>query len=146
MRFTMFRPVIYFIFLFLPALVLSLSCNSTTAVQPSIEEESSTLAKVCQIHLQASFSQTYVYVNVDSSRVFQGNVSTGSTLGYAAIIPVQVSRGTHALSVFVLSSALSAFPTDTTFTIADTLYIGVNFDANAGKITFTYRTTPFQYD
>ena len=146
MKCTMFRPVICFIFLFLPALVLSLSCNSTTEVQPSNEEESSTLAKVCQIRLQSWFSQTDVYVNVDSSRVFQGNISTGSTSGYAAIIPVQVSKGTHTLSVFVLSSALSAFPTDTTFTIADTLYIGVNFDAHPGKITFTYRTTPFLYD
>ena len=142
----MSRPIIYFIFLLLPGLFLSLSCNSTTEVQPSNEEESSTLAKVCQIHLQAWFSQTDVYVNVDSSRIFQGNVSTGSTLGYAAIIPVQVSKGTHTLGVFIWSSALSAKPTDTTFTIADTLYIGVNFDERAGKVTFIYQTTPFLYD
>jgi hypothetical protein len=59
----------------------------------------------------------------------------------AAIIPVQVHKGTHLLNVTVPNSVSK----DTTFTIADTLYIGVNNDATTPRITYHFRRLPFYY-
>jgi hypothetical protein len=75
-----------------------------------------------------------VKVAIDNSQVFADAVTTGSILAFAAIVPVQVFKGTHLLNVTVADSVSK----DTTFTIADTLYIGVNYDAPIQRITYHF--------
>ncbi len=120
--------------------MLQPACHTTTEVS------SPDLANVCQIHLQAWFSQSSVTVTIDNSRVFAGYVSTGAVLGYAAILPVQVTKGTHGLNVTVFNSLSSLASKDTTFTVADTLYIGVNYDNTTSQIKYYFSRRPFLYD
>jgi hypothetical protein len=115
--------------------MLQPACETSTEAPPQ------TLADVCQIHLQSGFSNTPVKVSVDFSQVFSDTVTTGSILAFAAIIPVQVSIGTHFLNVTVANSVSK----DTAFTIADTLYIGVNYDATIPGITYHFQRWPFYY-
>jgi hypothetical protein len=89
--------------------------------------------------LQAWFSDTPVKVAVDHSQVFADILTTHFILAFAAIIPVQVFNGTHFLSLTVAE----AVSKDTTFTIADTLYIGVNSDATTPRITYHFQRWPF---
>ena len=80
-------------------------------------------------------------VIVDNSQVFSDTITTGSILAFAAIIPVQVSQGTYGLIVSVADTASN----DTTFTITDTLYIGVNYDEITSKIRYVFRDRSFPY-
>lgn len=116
------------------------ACDTTTEVT------SPDFANVCQIHLQAWFSQTSVTVTVDNSRLFTGYVSTGAILGYATILPVQVTKGTHGLNVTAYNSLSSPASKDTTFTVADSLYIGVNYDSTTSQIRYYFTRRPFLYD
>ena len=77
----------------------------------------------------------------DDSQVFADTVTTGSVLAFAAFIPVKVTKGTHGMNVTVPKSASK----DTTFTIADTLYIGVYYDATSSRITYAFQRQPFYY-
>ena len=132
----MTRSSKYIALLFLPIFMFQCACDTTT------EAPHNDLAKFCQIHLQEGFSQTWVGVTIDNFKVFEGEISTISILGYAAIIPVQVSQGTHKLNVGVFNSTSK----DTIFTIYDSLYIGVKFDAANAKLSYIIQRHPFPYD
>ena len=112
-----------------------LACNSPTDANPPV------LADLCQIHLLGWFTHMLVKVTVDNSQVFADTITTGSILAFAAIIPVQVSKGTHRLNVNVAETVSK----DTTFTITDTLYIGVSYDETTSKIMYVFRHEPFGY-
>jgi hypothetical protein len=135
MRSIILRSIIDVALLSLPVLLLAPACDTLTEAPPP------PLADVCQIHLQTGFSHTPVKVAVDNSQVFADSVTTGLALAVAAIIPVQVSKGTHGLNVTVGSSAFK----DTTFAIADTLYVGVTYDATTSRITYVLQRRPFYY-
>ena len=94
-----------------------------------------------QVDLQTWFSNVKVKVSVDNNIVFDDTVTTGSILAYAAIIPVELNKGLHSLMVTVDNSLIK----DTTFTINDTLYVGVNYSVASSKITFTFQHQPFPY-
>jgi hypothetical protein len=96
---------------------------------------------VVQIHLQSGFSHTPVRVSVDFSQVFADTVTTGLVLAVAAIIPVQVVNGPHLLNVTVADSIAKG----TTSTIADTLHIGVNYNATSSRISYAFQRQPFYY-
>ena len=132
----MTRSTKYIVILFFPILMFQCACDTTT------EAPSKNFASLCQIHLQVGFSQTWVGVTIDNAKVFEGEISTIGILGYAAIIPVQVSQGTHKLNVGVFNSASK----DTIFTVIDSLYIGVNYDATNAKISYIFQRHPFPYD
>jgi hypothetical protein len=119
----------------LSVLLLQPACNSAADAPPPA------LADVCQIHLQSGFYKTPVRVSVDFSQVFADTVTTSLVLAVAAMIPVQVYNGTHLLNVTVPNLVSK----DTTFTIADTLYIGVNYDATTPRITYHFQRLPFHY-
>ncbi len=123
--------------LFVAALALNFfpSCENST-------KSTSTLADLCEIHLQAWFSSTPVEVSVDYAQVFDDTVTTGDILAFAAIIPVRVSSGAHVLNVTVADSISK----DTTFVIADSLYIGVNYNATTLRIEYVFQRQPFPYD
>ena len=135
MSFTILRSIIHIVVLFLLVLLLQPACNKSTEVLPPA------LADLCQIHLQGWFSHTPVKVIVDNSQVFSDTIATGSILAFAAIIPVQVSQGTHGLIV----TAADLVSNDTTFTINDTLYIGVNYDEVTSNIRYVFQDRPFYY-
>jgi hypothetical protein len=116
-------------------LAVQSGCNSSTEAPPA------TIAQVCQIHLQSGFSHTPVRVSIDFSQVFSDTVTSGIIAPVAAIIPVQVYNGTHLLNVTVPNSVSK----DTMFTIADSLYIGVNYDATTPRITYHFQRLPFYY-
>jgi hypothetical protein len=134
-RFNILRSIIHIIVLSILVLLLQPACNKSTEVLPPA------LADLCQIHLQNWFSDTPVKVVVDNSQVFSDTITTGSILAFAAIIPVQVSQGTHGLIVTVADSVSN----DTAFTITDTLYIGVNYNEITSTIRFVFRDRPFYY-
>ena len=125
-----------YVFLFVP-LVGLLSCKDQGTTQPQV-----LLAKVFEIHLQAWFSHTPVSISVDQGEVFAGTVSTGSILAFAAIIPVQVTQGTHKLTASIADSVSK----DTTFTISDTLFVGVNFNPANGSIDYRFQRNRFYHD
>jgi hypothetical protein len=135
MRFSTLKLAPYVRLFVFALLTLQLACNSSTEAPPP------GLADVCAIHLQSGFFHTPVRVSVDFSRVFEDTVATGLVLAVAAIIPVQVFNGPHLLNVTVAGSVSK----DTTFTIADTLYIGVNYDATTSRIAYSFRRMPFYY-
>ena len=99
------------------------------------------LAKVFEIHLQAWFSHTPVLISVDQSQVFANTVSTGSILAFAAIIPLQVTQGTHKLTVSIAGTVSK----DTSFTISDTLFVGVSYNSTNGTINYRFQRNPFYY-
>jgi hypothetical protein len=135
MRLLTLRSASYDVLLASVLVTLQLACDTSTDVPPP------PLADVCQIHLGSWFSHTPVKVAVDNSQVFADTVTTGSVLAFAAIIPVQVSKGTHGLNVTIVGSVSK----DTTFTIADTLYIGVNYNATSSRISYALQRQPFYY-
>lgn len=91
--------------------------------------------------MQAWFSHTPVKVALDHSQVSADIVTNDFVLAFAAILPARVFNGTHFLNVTVAESVSK----DTTFTIADTLYIGVNYDATSSRITYAFQRQPFYY-
>ncbi|HTY01960.1 MAG TPA: hypothetical protein VMG09_18175 [Bacteroidota bacterium] len=62
-------------------------------------------ANVFQVHLQNGFSHTPVSVTVDHRPVFADTVSTSFILALAAVFPVQITQGTHTLSVAIPDTA-----------------------------------------
>ena len=68
-----------------------------------------------------------------------GNITTGSILAFAAILPIELAKGEHSLRVTV--NAVSA---DTTFLLGDSLFVGVNYYSDP-KIAFTLQRNPFPY-
>jgi hypothetical protein len=111
------------------------NCNNST--EPTIQE----FAKLFEIHLQGGFSNTPVKVKVDNSQLLNDTVTTGSILAYAAIIPAQINKGLHSLSITIDDSITK----DTTFTINDTLYIGVNYKQSTSSINYYFRYHSFPY-
>jgi len=112
-----------------------LSCNEATQPEPKY-------AEVFQVHLQSYYSQTPVEVKIDNSEVFSGTISTGAVLGFARIVPLQVMPGVHSMSVNVAH----ALTKDTSFTLSDSLYVGVGYDAVNPRITFVFQRERFAYD
>ena len=110
------------------------SCNNN--VEPTNQD----VADLFQIHLQGWFSNTPVKVRLDYSQIFIDTVTTGSIIAVAAIIPAKVYKGTHFLSV-----TADSITNDTTFTITDTLYIGVNYSSTNSRITYRFQHYPFGY-
>jgi hypothetical protein len=135
MTFIILKSIIQIGLLYVPVLLLQPACDSSTEALPP------GLADVCAIHLQSGFFHAPVRVSVDFSQVFEDTVTTGLALAVAAVIPVQVFNGPHLLNVTVAGSVSK----DTTFTIADTLYIGVNYDATTSRIAYSFRRMPFYY-
>jgi hypothetical protein len=88
-----------------------------------------------QVDLQTWFSNVNVKVSIDNSIVFNDTVTTGSILAYAAIIPIDINKGTHSLKVTVENSITN----ESTFTINDTLYVGVHYSATNSNVTFDKR-------
>jgi hypothetical protein len=121
---------------FLAGFLLGTQLACATSTEPN-----SGFADVCEIHLQAWFSHTPVKVAVDYSEVFDDTITTGDILAFAAIVPVQVSRGVHALRV----TADGSFAKDTTFTIIDSLYVGVNYNVTTSRINYIFQRHPFRY-
>ncbi len=112
-----------------------LSCNKATEPQTPV-------ADVFQVHLQARFLQTPVEVKLDNSVVFFGAVTTSDVLGLALAIPLQATTGEHSIRVTVGHSITK----DTTFTLSDTLFVGVRFGAVDSKITYIFQNERFLYD
>jgi hypothetical protein len=135
MTFIILRSVFQVGVFCVPVLLLQPGCNSSAKAAPP------TFADVCEIHLQSGFDKTPANVSVDFSQVFSDTVTTGLILAVAEIIPVQVYEGTHRLNLTVPNSVSK----DTIFTVADTLYIGVNYDATTPRITYHFQRLPFYY-
>ncbi len=123
-------------FWFAVLLVASTSCHDD-----GITESQSTPADAFAIHLQNGFSNTPVLVSVDGIRIFADTVSTGYALAVAAVIPVQVNRGPHQLSVTIPMRVSK----DTLFVIEDTLYTAVHYDSASATIGYHFQRTPFYY-
>lgn len=122
--------------LFLLLLVISFyNCNN------NVDTTNQEIANIFEIHLQGGFSYTPVKVRVDYSQIFSDTVTTIPALEVADIIPAQIYKGTHSLSITVADSITN----DTTFTINDTLYIGVNYSPTTFRITYNFRHLPFRY-
>ncbi len=111
-------------------------CADTGTVEPEPP-----MAQAFAVHLQSGYAHTPVIVSIDHARVFQDTVSTGYVLAFAAIIPVNVTQGTHTLTVTVPDKVSK----DTTFTIVDTLYAGVQYSAAARRIDVEFQKSPFFY-
>ncbi len=117
-------------------LAFQLGCDNAAETGPT------TLAKMCEIHLQSWFSQTRVEVFVDHARLFGDTVSSNPIVGLSKVIPVQIANGPHSLRV-VVSDTVSK---DSSFTIQDTLFIGVSYDQKESQIYFFYSRDRFWYD
>ncbi len=117
-------------------IIFLLACDTTT------ETSQANMAKVFQIHLQSGFAQTPVTITIDNSQIYADIISTSALSGAAAIVPVQVTNGTHLLRVTV-SNSISK---DTSFTIQDTLYIGVNYNSQNSQIDYYFTRKGFLYD
>jgi hypothetical protein len=117
-------------------IITSFSCKRGETTQPQ-----PTPAKAFQVHLQSGFSDTPVTVSVDQTLVFADTVTTGFALAVAAIIPVEVNQGSHNLRV-AIANILSK---DTSFTISDSLYVGVSYDSARATINYRFQRNPFYY-
>ena len=120
----------------LVASVIHFACTDGGTTQPELP-----MAEVFEIHLQTWFSNTPVAISVDQGRVFNDTVTTGSSLAVAAIIPVHLTQGVHRLNVTVAGTVSK----DTTFTISDSLFVGVGYDMNTETITYRFQRNRFPY-
>jgi hypothetical protein len=130
------KPNLKIMFVLFIIMIFQLACNTTTETSPA------NMAKVFQIHLQSGFAQTPVTITIDNSQIFSDIISTSALSGVAAIVPAQVTNGTHFLRVTVSNSVSK----DTTFTIQDTLYIGVNYSSQNSQINYYFTRKGFLYD
>ena len=121
---------------FAVSLMVICGCADTGTVEPEPP-----LAQAFAIHLQSGYAHTPVIVSIDHARVFQDTVSTGYVLGFAAIIPVNVTQGTHTLTVTVPDTVSK----DTSFTIVDTLFVAVQYSSSAHSLEYLFQRNPFYY-
>lgn len=94
-----------------------------------------------EVHLQRWYNDTPIEVRIDNTQIFNDTVTTGYILALAKIIPFNINKGTHTLSVKIADSISS----ETTFTISDTLYIAVNYNSTTSEIAFIIQKNPFYY-
>lgn len=92
-----------------------------------------------EVHVQTWFHDTPVRVWIDGRQVLDDEVSTGAILAYAATISTQVGAGPHHLRARV-----DGIAADTTVSVDDTLYVGVD-RMEDGRIAFHAQRTPFAY-
>jgi hypothetical protein len=116
--------------------IVSFACKKDATTAPQAIP-----ATVFQIHLQGWFSKTPVNVYIDQSQVFADTISTGYIIAVAAIIPVQINQGVHTLGVTIPNSVSK----DTSFTISDSLYTGVNYNLEKAMISYHFQRKPFVY-
>ena len=95
-----------------------------------------------EIHLQSWFSNTPVKVFFDDSLVLEDTVSTGSIIGIAKIIPMNISEGKHKLRITANGSA----EYEEIFEINSTLYVGVSYESARSNISFIFQNEQFYYD
>ena len=95
-----------------------------------------------EIHLQARYSNTPVIVFLDNSLVLADTVSTGSIIGVAEIIPMNISEGQHKLHVKANGNAVY----EEEFDISSTLFVGVLYDSSQSNISFYFQSEQFYYD
>ncbi len=122
--------------LFCLLLTLLLACNDEGTAPPQAPP-----ADLFRIHLQGGFSNTPVLVSIDRKQIFQDVVTTLPSISLATVVPVEVTQGTHRLAV----TAAGVHSGDSTFTILDTLFVGVNYNATAGTIHYRFQRKPFVY-
>lgn len=128
--------------LLLLALYFYLSCERPTNTEDEITKDRK-LAEKFEIHLQHHFNDTHIYFEIDEKRVFDGTVTTNYITSLAAIIAPEILAGSHHLRVLI-----DVTEADTTFTVQDTLIIGVTYDSSAAKIKYKFYKPPNlpQYD
>ena len=122
--------------LFFVLLASLLACRDEGTTQPQAP-----LAEVFEIHLQDGFSETPVVISVDQAQVFASTVSTGFIVAFAAIIPVQLTQGTHKLTVTIAHTVSK----DTSFAISDTLFVGVSYNSTTRTIDYRFQRNRFYY-
>jgi hypothetical protein len=123
------------------SLIILLLLATLSTCNKSVEPVAQEPADLFRIDLQDGFSNTPVKIFIDNSLLFADTVTTNYVISLAAIIPAQITKGMHILRTTVDNSITK----DTTFTIVDTLYIGVNYNANSLSISYHFQHSPFFY-
>ena len=110
-----------------------LACQKSTC---SVEENLS-LAENFEIHLQIHFDNIYVFIKIDDKSIFSGEVNTNYVVGLAAIISPQITKGEHNIKVYIEN-----IEADTTFSVQDSLIIGITYDESVSEISFYFYEPP----
>jgi len=108
-----------------------ISCDSGCSV------DENDFADKFELHLQHNFENTYVHILIDDETVFGGEVNTDARVSLAAVISLNMVKGAHKIKVYSDGSE-----TDTSFTVPDTMVIGIVRDFYTGKISFTFYYPP----
>ncbi len=118
-------------FVFLPLLLLGTlaACDSTDPLKEP--------ADLFEIHLWEMFEDDTVQLVLDGRAVFEGVVSSDPLLGLAKIVPADILEGQHRLAVFVDG----VFTNDTTFSVQDTLFVGITYDPTVPRVRFYFPDT-----
>ena len=123
--------IYHLIVLFILAQV-SVSCNDSGC---SLDE--SDFADKFELHLQHGFDQTYVHIKIDDKTIFFGEATTDNTISLAAIISVNILKGSHTIKIY--SDTMEA---DTSFILPDTMIIGIIRDFSTKEISFGFYYPP----
>lgn len=91
-----------------------------------------------EVHLLAHFDNTPVQIQIDGEEVFDSTASTNYILGVAEMIELDIEQGEH-----TISTTIEGFQKDSTFTVADTLVVLIEYNADDfPAIQFLYAEPP----
>lgn len=129
-----YKMIIIFSFsIFMLFTLVSISCKKSTC--PDIDDGQA--AKKFEIHLQRHFNNTHVFIRIDGKSIFSGAVSTNYVVGLAATISPQLQAGEHEIETFI-----QGLEADTTFSVKDTLIIGITYDESPEEISYHFYEPP----
>lgn len=95
------------------------------------------IADKFEIHLQHHFNDTYVYLKIDDKNIFSGKLNTDYIINLAAVITPQIENGYHTIQAYIESNTA-----DTSFTLRDSLIIGITYNESPNNIAFCFYEPP----
>lgn len=89
-----------------------------------------------------SFDNDQLNIYVDGTSVFNKNVTSNPSLGYAGGTAVTVNAGQHSIKVVVNGVVTKK----QNVTVSADLYVGINYNVQGSGISFLMQDHPFAYD
>ncbi len=127
------KRLIFYLSFFLFCTLVGISCKKSTC--PDVDHAEA--AKKFEIHLQRHFNNNHVFIRIDGKSIFSGAVTTNYVVGLAATIAPQLPAGDHQIETFIQGREA-----DTTFSVQDTLIIGIIYDASLEEISYNFYEPP----
>jgi hypothetical protein len=120
------------IFFFI-AIVTLVSCK---------EENTNTIS--LGLDVQSFFNQDNVKITIDNTEILNKQLQTNPSLGVCldGRVSIKLREGRHVIGIMINNLGTKT----ETFSLINSLYIGVNYSNQTNEISLTYSDQPFGYD